>query len=84
MKLITERVRILAHFTIGDQFMGFSESPVSDSSHHTMISGDENGAGLRENRSGLGGGVILQLHATNKNPFSEPKSIYTTITRQHM
>ena len=63
-KLITERVRILAHFTNGDQFMGFSGSSASGSSHHTMSSDGEMGVvgvALAEDDSGLGEDAMLQL-----------------------
>lgn len=67
-KLITERVRILAHFTRGDQFLGFSGSSVSGSSHHTTVLSDGRvsvvdvvGVNLTEKGSGLGEGVMLKL-----------------------
>lgn len=61
-KPITQRVRILAHFTIGDQFIGFSGSSVSGSSHHTISSDGAVsvvGVGMAEDESGLGEGVML-------------------------
>ncbi len=68
-KLITERVRMLAHFTIGDQFIGFSGSSVSGSAHHTLKSEGEAGVGavaavgmgLFENSLGVCEGAILVL-----------------------
>ena len=57
-------MRILAHFTNGDQFMGFSGSAFSGSSHHTMSSdGDMGvvGVGFTKDGSELGEGAMLQL-----------------------
>ncbi len=65
---------MLAHFTSGDQFMGFSGSSVSGSAHHTTSSGGEDGVvgtvvavgmGLLEleNRSSVcEGAMVLARH----------------------
>ena len=60
---------MLAHFTIGDQFLGFSGSSVSGSAHHTITSDGEAGVGavvavgmgLLEKSSGVCEGAILVL-----------------------
>jgi hypothetical protein len=83
-KLITERLRILAHFTLGDQFIGFSGSSVCDSSHHTLSSGGEAGVGLRKKCSGLGESIICNYTPIKITLFSEQKSFYTTIKRENI
>ena len=71
---------MLAHFTIGDQFLGFSGSSVSGSAHHTITSDGEAGVGavvavgmglLEKSPSGVCEGAILVLQwCATKNQTS--------------
>ena len=79
-KLITERVRMLAHFTIGDQFMGFSGSSVSGSAHHTTTSDGETGVvgamvavgmGLPESGPGVREGAMVLSGAAVRHQESD-------------
>ena len=78
---------MLAHFIIGDQFMGFSGSPVSGSTHHTTSSDGEAGVvgeavavgiGLLENGSGFCEGAIWYRCATRNqtSPLQRMKTGY--------